>query len=178
MAALARPIGSPFAQLVVAGGVGLVVYVLIAAAGGGRGRRAWRWVTSFVAARRGPPGMSRPSRSPLVSIALPVYNGADTVAPVVESVLAQTHADLELVISDNASTDGTEEICRQFARDDRRVVYQRQRDERRPAQQLHQRGGERSGDVPALDRRRRLRSSRTTSRGSSTCSRRTSAGSW
>ena len=67
--------------------------------------------------------MSRPRRGPLVSIALPVYNGADTVASVIESVLAQTHPDVELVISDNASTDGTQEICRQFARNDRRVVY-------------------------------------------------------
>ncbi len=71
--------------------------------------------------------MSRPPRSPVVSIALPVYNGADTVSQVVESVLAQTHTDLELVISDNASTDGTEEICRQFAHDDPRVVYRRHR---------------------------------------------------
>jgi len=70
--------------------------------------------------------MSRPSRRPLVSIALPVYNGADTLVPVVESVLAQTHADLELVISDNASTDDTQDICRELARSDLRVVYQRQ----------------------------------------------------
>jgi glycosyltransferase involved in cell wall biosynthesis len=70
--------------------------------------------------------MSRPPQSPLVSIALPVYNGADTVSEVIESVLAQTHSNLELVISDNASTDGTQEICRGFARRDRRVVYQRQ----------------------------------------------------
>lgn len=62
---------------------------------------------------------------PPVSIALPVRDGADTLAPVVESVLAQSHADLELVISDNASTDGTEEICRHFARLDERVVYRR-----------------------------------------------------
>ncbi|HEX5089026.1 MAG TPA: glycosyltransferase family 2 protein [Nocardioides sp.] len=70
--------------------------------------------------------MTGPRRSPLVSIALPVYNGADTMTAVVESVLAQTHPDIELVISDNASTDGTQEICRQFAREDRRVVYLRQ----------------------------------------------------
>jgi glycosyltransferase involved in cell wall biosynthesis len=69
--------------------------------------------------------VSRSLDPALVSIALPVYNGADTVAPVIESVLAQTHADLELVVSDNGSTDGTEEICRRFAREDRRVVYQR-----------------------------------------------------
>jgi glycosyltransferase involved in cell wall biosynthesis len=64
--------------------------------------------------------------APLVTIALPVYNGADTLAPVVQAVLAQTHTELELVISDNASTDDTQELCRQFARDDRRVVYLRQ----------------------------------------------------
>ena len=62
----------------------------------------------------------------MVSIALPVYNGADTLTPVVESVLAQTYSNVELVISDNASTDGTQEICRRFEREDRRVVYHRQ----------------------------------------------------
>ena len=67
-----------------------------------------------------------PTDRPLVSIALPVYNGADTLAPVVESVLAQTYSNVELVISDNASTDGTQEICRRFEREDRRVVYHRQ----------------------------------------------------
>ena len=61
----------------------------------------------------------------LVSIALPVYNGATTLTRTVESVLAQSHANLELVISDNASTDGTREICKQLAGQDRRVVYQR-----------------------------------------------------
>jgi glycosyltransferase involved in cell wall biosynthesis len=69
--------------------------------------------------------VSWPTNAPLVSIALPVYNGAETVARVVGSVLAQTHSNLELVISDNASTDGTQEICRQLAREDRRVVYTR-----------------------------------------------------
>ncbi|MBA2954220.1 glycosyltransferase family 2 protein [Nocardioides sp. CGMCC 1.13656] len=60
-----------------------------------------------------------------VSIALPVYNGADTLAPAIESVLRQDHDDLELVISDNASTDGTEEVCRHYAAADPRVVYRR-----------------------------------------------------
>ena len=70
--------------------------------------------------------MRGPADGPMVSIALPVYNGADTLAPVVESVLAQTYSNVELVISDNASTDGTQEICRRFEREDRRVVYHRQ----------------------------------------------------
>jgi glycosyltransferase involved in cell wall biosynthesis len=68
--------------------------------------------------------MRRPGDS-LATLALPVYNGADTLAGVVESVLAQTHPHVELVISDNASSDGTEEICRHFEAIDPRVVYQR-----------------------------------------------------
>ncbi|KQX62917.1 hypothetical protein ASD06_12960 [Angustibacter sp. Root456] len=47
-----------------------------------------------------------------------------------ESALAQTHTDLELVISDNGSTDGTEEICRSFAAADERVRYLRQEQNR------------------------------------------------
>jgi glycosyltransferase involved in cell wall biosynthesis len=68
--------------------------------------------------------MSRPDTA-LASIAHPVYNGGPGLAQVVESVLVQSHADLELVISDNASTDETQEIGRGFAAGDRRVVYQR-----------------------------------------------------
>jgi glycosyltransferase involved in cell wall biosynthesis len=62
----------------------------------------------------------------LVSIGLPVFNGVETLESVVESVLAQDYRNLELVISDNASTDGTEELCRELAARDRRVVYFRQ----------------------------------------------------
>lgn len=62
---------------------------------------------------------------PLVTIAIPVYNAVDTLPAVVESVLAQTFTDLEVVISDNASIDGTDEVCRHFAAIDERVVHQR-----------------------------------------------------
>ncbi|GAA4471130.1 hypothetical protein GCM10023094_01210 [Rhodococcus olei] len=61
----------------------------------------------------------------LVSVGLPVRNGAGRMAGVVESVLAQDHAKLELVISDNASSDGTEDLCRSLAARDSRVVYHR-----------------------------------------------------
>lgn len=70
--------------------------------------------------------MSLSSPGPLVSIVLPVRNGADTLEGVVRSVLAQTHRNLELVISDNASTDSTQEVCRRLASTDARVVYRRQ----------------------------------------------------
>src|SRR3954470_1068595 len=68
-------------------------------------------------------GMSE--RRPRVSIGLPVYNGQRFLAPAVSSLLAQTFADFELVICDNASTDDTEAICRRFAERDPRVRYHR-----------------------------------------------------
>lgn len=61
----------------------------------------------------------------LVSICLPVRNGADRIEEVVWSVLAQDHERIELVISDNASTDETEEVCRALAKSDSRIVYHR-----------------------------------------------------
>ena len=61
-----------------------------------------------------------------VTIGMPVFNGANYVGEAVESILAQTFGDLELVISDNASTDATEQICRDMAARDRRIRYLRQ----------------------------------------------------
>ena len=61
----------------------------------------------------------------LVSIGLPVYNGANFLRQAAESLLAQTHREIELVISDNASTDATESICKQLAATDPRVRYTR-----------------------------------------------------
>lgn len=61
-----------------------------------------------------------------VSIGLPVYNGERYLAGAIASILAQTYADFELIICDNASTDGTAEICRDFAARDGRVRYHRQ----------------------------------------------------
>ncbi|MFJ2028463.1 glycosyltransferase family 2 protein [Streptosporangium sp. NPDC087985] len=62
----------------------------------------------------------------LVSVGLPVRNGAARLEGVVRSVLAQDHENIELVICDNASTDDTEEFCRELARSDSRIVYHRQ----------------------------------------------------
>lgn len=60
---------------------------------------------------------------PKVSIGLPVYNGEQFLARAIESHLAQTFTDFELVITDNCSTDGTEQICKDFATKDSRVRY-------------------------------------------------------
>lgn len=59
--------------------------------------------------------------SPLVSIMVPVYNRRELLAGCLESALAQTCRDLEVVVVDNASTDGTWDVCREFARIDSRV---------------------------------------------------------
>lgn len=65
------------------------------------------------------------ARRPRVSVGLPVYNGAAYLSEAVEALLGQTLGDFELVLSDNASTDDTEKVCRDFAADDRRVRYVR-----------------------------------------------------
>jgi glycosyltransferase involved in cell wall biosynthesis len=63
---------------------------------------------------------------PAVSIAIPTYNRAEKLRRAVQSVLAQTHEDLEVVISDNASTDGTAELLSDLAAADERVRVVRQ----------------------------------------------------
>ncbi|MFP5335686.1 MAG: glycosyltransferase family 2 protein [Actinomycetes bacterium] len=63
--------------------------------------------------------------APLVTVGLPVHNGERFLAGAIRSVLEQDVENLELLISDNASQDGTEEICRSFARSDPRVRYER-----------------------------------------------------
>jgi putative sugar O-methyltransferase len=61
-----------------------------------------------------------------VSIGMPVYNGAKTIASALNTLLAQTMADFELIISDNGSTDATESICLRYAQSDPRIRYVRQ----------------------------------------------------
>ena len=67
---------------------------------------------------------------PLVSVGMPVYNGEAYLVSAVDSILSQTFTDLELIISDNASTDATESICRQYVDEDSRVRYIRTPDNR------------------------------------------------
>jgi glycosyltransferase involved in cell wall biosynthesis len=66
------------------------------------------------------------TRLPLVSIGIPTYNRATLVTRAIESALAQDYRRLEVIVSDNASTDGTEQACRSFAGSDARVIYVRQ----------------------------------------------------
>ena len=52
---------------------------------------------------------------------MPVYNGELFIERAIESILAQTFTDFELIISDNASTDSTQEICQNFSKKDNRI---------------------------------------------------------
>jgi glycosyltransferase involved in cell wall biosynthesis len=63
--------------------------------------------------------------SPLVTVGVPVYSGERYIAQSIESILSQTYKDFELIISDNASSDSTEQICRAYASRDTRVRYYR-----------------------------------------------------
>jgi glycosyltransferase involved in cell wall biosynthesis len=58
---------------------------------------------------------------PLVSIGIPVYNSDDTIAACLRTVLNQTYRNIEVVISDNCSTDMTANICKDFADVDSRI---------------------------------------------------------
>jgi glycosyltransferase involved in cell wall biosynthesis len=60
-----------------------------------------------------------------VSIGLPVYNGENFLRSALDSILQQDYADFELIISDNASQDATEKICREYAAKDSRIRYHR-----------------------------------------------------
>jgi len=67
---------------------------------------------------------------PLVSIGMPVFDGERFVGEALESLLAQDYPHFELIVSDNASQDRTEEICREYQRRDRRIRYIRQQENR------------------------------------------------
>jgi glycosyltransferase involved in cell wall biosynthesis len=64
---------------------------------------------------------------PRIQLGLAVYNGEKYLAETLDSILAQTYQDFELIISDNASTDRTRKICVSYAAKDRRIRYYRNR---------------------------------------------------
>lgn len=76
-----------------------------------------------------PPGAIN-AKIPCVSIGMPVFNGGKYIREALDSLLAQTFTDFELIISDNASTDGTEAICKEYEEKDSRIRYVRQTENR------------------------------------------------
>lgn len=69
--------------------------------------------------------MTNHKSQPLVSIGMPVYNGEKYIRQALDSLLAQDFKDFELIISDNASTDCTAEICQEYLVRDQRIKYHR-----------------------------------------------------
>lgn len=63
--------------------------------------------------------------SPRVSVGIPVYNGEKYVSAAIESIREQDLSDIEIIISDNGSTDATDQICREAAEKDDRIRYVR-----------------------------------------------------
>jgi glycosyltransferase involved in cell wall biosynthesis len=61
-----------------------------------------------------------------VSVGVPVFNGAASLSTALNNILDQTVRDIEIIISDNASTDATAEICRDITSRDPRIRYFRQ----------------------------------------------------
>ena len=57
----------------------------------------------------------------MVSVIVPVYQAVKTIETCVESILTQTEKDLELILVDDGSTDGSGEVCERLARTDRRI---------------------------------------------------------
>jgi len=66
-----------------------------------------------------------PRDKPRVSIGLPIFNGENYLKEALDSILAQTYTDFELIISDNASADRTQQICRAYAAMENRIRYYR-----------------------------------------------------
>jgi len=62
----------------------------------------------------------------MVSVALPTYQRASQLRRAIESVLAQDYERIELIISDNASTDGTRELCEEYVARNPSIRYVRQ----------------------------------------------------
>lgn len=77
------------------------------------------------------------AKQPLVSIGLPVYNGEKYVGAALEALVTQDYEHIEFIISDNCSTDRTEEICREYAARDPRVRYSRTAQNEGPAPNFH-----------------------------------------
>ena len=63
---------------------------------------------------------------PRLTIGLPVYNGEKYLGESLEALLGQSYEDFELIIADNASTDGTGDICRRYEKQDSRIRCVRQ----------------------------------------------------
>jgi glycosyltransferase involved in cell wall biosynthesis len=70
---------------------------------------------------------------PLVSVGIPVYNGEKTLDACIKSAMNQTYRNIEIIISDNSSSDSTTAICRKYANLDSRITFVVQKENIGPA---------------------------------------------
>ena len=63
------------------------------------------------------------SAAPWLSVIVPMYNAQAYLEQTLRSILSQTFQDYELLLVDDGSTDGTAELCAQYAAQDRRIRY-------------------------------------------------------
>ena len=63
---------------------------------------------------------------PKLNIGVPVYNGEKFIRKCLNSILNQTFTDFEIILSDNASTDSTTSICKEYAKKDSRILFLKQ----------------------------------------------------
>jgi glycosyltransferase involved in cell wall biosynthesis len=70
--------------------------------------------------------LSTKNSNPLVSIGVPIFNGEHSIADTLSRLLVQSYQNIELIVSDNCSTDNTQKICESFATRDKRIKYFRQ----------------------------------------------------
>ncbi|MDE6739971.1 MAG: glycosyltransferase, partial [Lachnospiraceae bacterium] len=56
-----------------------------------------------------------------ISVIVPVYNSIDCLEKCVRSICAQTYGNLEILLIDDGSTDGTDKLCDKLATEDRRI---------------------------------------------------------
>jgi glycosyltransferase involved in cell wall biosynthesis len=95
------------------------------------------------------PGLESPTgkrKLPKVSIGMPVYNGEKFIQRALDSLLAQTFKDFELIICDNASTDRTRRICLEYSEKDERIRYYRNDINIQPIQNFNRVLGHASGE--------------------------------
>jgi glycosyltransferase involved in cell wall biosynthesis len=89
----------------------------------------WNHLKSFgidsLKTSRNPMQQPQTSGAPLLSFAIPIRNGEKVLPKLLESLLAQDFSDFEIIISDNASTDRTPEVCREYASRNPRIRYHR-----------------------------------------------------
>jgi glycosyltransferase involved in cell wall biosynthesis len=76
----------------------------------------------------------------LVSIGIPTYNRAELLKRAIESALNQDYKNIEVIISDNASTDDTESICQFYCNQDARLKYVRHSQNRGPGANFSEKG--------------------------------------